>query len=119
MTTPGYRQPPAQVSVKSFGAIGNGIADDTTAVQNAINYLTGPAAPSSNTRLPLAALYFPAGIYKVTADLVIQYVEGFRMTGDGPGITTIYASGTGFTTAVLLIDGSADGVFEGFQIEGD
>jgi hypothetical protein len=43
------------ISVKDFGAVGNNIADDTAAIQAAIN--TGKA------------VFFPAGVYKITATL--------------------------------------------------
>lgn len=43
------------VSVKDFGAVGDGVVDDTIAIQTAINYLS-----NSDSR----TLYFPAGVYK-------------------------------------------------------
>ncbi len=43
------------VSVKDFGAIGDDVADDTVAIQNAIN--TG------------RAVFFPSGVYRITAPL--------------------------------------------------
>ena len=64
-------------------------------------------------------VYLPPGTYKVTSDILIQSVQGFVLRGAGPSQTTLRASGSGFTTAVLLIDGSADGVFEGFAVQGD
>ena len=66
------------VSVKDFGAIGDGTADDTTAIQAAIN-----ACITSG-----ASLYFPAGTYNYTSsstfniDLLTPYHE-FKMYGDG------------------------------------
>ena len=48
------------VSVKDFGAVGDGVTDDTAAIQAAINSI------SSGT------LYFPAGKYKVTSTLTIN-----------------------------------------------
>ena len=46
------------VSVKDFGAIGDGVADDTAAIQAAIN-LQG-------------SIYIPDGTYKITSDLLIK-----------------------------------------------
>jgi hypothetical protein len=43
------------VSVKDFGAVGDGVADDTTAIQNAINSLSGGGT-----------LHFPSGTYLVS-----------------------------------------------------
>jgi hypothetical protein len=47
------------VSVKDFGAVGDGVADDTTAIQNAFN-----AAGAANR-----SLFFPSGDYRVTAPI--------------------------------------------------
>ena len=47
------------VSVKDFGALGNGAADDTTAIQNAINYMTSVGGQ----------LFFPKGYYVVSSTL--------------------------------------------------
>jgi hypothetical protein len=57
--------------VLDFGAYGDGIHDDTLAVQNAIN--TG-------------SVYFPNGIYKITDTLVFDPsgdVQGLRIRGGG------------------------------------
>jgi hypothetical protein len=60
------------VSVKDFGAIGDGIADDTIALQTAINTTIGTSG---------GALYFPNGTYKITAKLVIPLSYGWRIFG--------------------------------------
>ena len=48
-------------SVKSFGAKGDGITDDTTSIQNAINYVA--------TRNK--SLFFPSGTYLISAPLIL------------------------------------------------
>lgn len=50
------------VSVKDFGAVGDGVADDTAAFQNAIAYV------GANTLRPLA-LFVPTGQYRITTPL--------------------------------------------------
>lgn len=45
------------VSVKDFGAVGNGTTDDTTAIQAAINSLSATGG----------IVYFPTGTYKISA----------------------------------------------------
>ena len=51
------------INVKTtYGAAGNGTTDDTTAIQNCLNYVNG----SSSTG---AVCYFPAGTYKITSTL--------------------------------------------------
>ena len=49
------------ISVKDYGAVGNGVHDDTSNIQNAINTI---GANSS--------LYFPTGIYKVTSTITVS-----------------------------------------------
>lgn len=49
-------------SVKAYGAVGDGVADDTTAIQNALN-----AVPASG-----GTVVFPSGTYKVSAPLVVK-----------------------------------------------
>lgn len=46
-----------RVSVKQFGAVGDGVTNDTAAIQTAINYI------SNSTR---KTLFFPAGVYNFT-----------------------------------------------------
>jgi hypothetical protein len=50
------------VSVKDFGAVGNGVADDTTAIQAAINAVQSAGGGS---------VYFPSANYKITSSLLI------------------------------------------------
>jgi len=60
------------VNVLDFGAVGNGIADDTAAIQSAINY-----AQSSNIK----SVYFPAGTYFVSS--TINITSSLTVFGDG------------------------------------
>lgn len=48
------------ISVKDFGAVGNGVADDTTAFQNAINYINGLGG--GNVYVPLGRFMFTGTI---------------------------------------------------------
>ena len=68
------------VSVRDFGAVGDGTADDTAAIQAALN-----ATFSING----GSLYFPDGIYRITAKLVIPFATGWRIYGSSRGSTTI------------------------------
>ena len=77
------------VSVKDFGAVGNGSTDDTTAVQNAIN-----SASTTNR-----TIYFPKGTYLISGvRLPDTYCANLR--GDGMDVTYITV-GSATTSAIL------------------
>lgn len=83
------------LNVKDFGAVGDGTADDTAAIQATFDAAFGPAsAPHGNgmghTNKPV---YFPAGIYRTTAPLVVTAVWGGKIFGDGPLCSTITYQG--------------------------
>ena len=67
--------------VKDFGATGDGITDDSTAIYNAV-IASKTASPTGGP----VALYFPAGTYIVTA--VMMYTHCFYY-GDGPDLTCV------------------------------
>lgn len=85
---------PILINVKDYGALGNGVADDTVAIRNAI------AASFSSGR----TVVFPGGDYRVTATITIP--EACFLMGMGsapPGGTN--ATGNGFPTIVHDFDG--------------
>jgi len=55
-----FRKVVSHVSVKEFGAVGDGIADDTAPIQSAINSLAGTGGE---------VVFLPAGTYRVTNTL--------------------------------------------------
>lgn len=77
------------VSVRDYGAIGNGVADDGPAIQLAINELYGKE--SANGYSPLGGhvtIYLPAGTYRITSPLNIY--PFVRLRGDGASRTRIW-----------------------------
>lgn len=52
------------VSVKDFGAVGDGVTDDTAAIQSAIDYVVNSATPNT--------VHFPAGTYKCSDTLEVN-----------------------------------------------
>jgi hypothetical protein len=85
------------VSVKDapYNAVGNGIADDTTAIQSAITATTGSHI----------ALYFPGGTYLVSSN--INVAAGAKLYGDGIANTIIKtnsATANVFTTTGDNVD---------------
>lgn len=59
------------ISVKDFGAVGDGVANDTAAIQAAVDSANG-----------YISIYFPAGIYKVTSTITFAY-DRYEVHGDG------------------------------------
>lgn len=92
-------------NVRLFGAVGDGVCDDTQAIQAAIdqaNAVTG------------STVYLPAGHYRVTAPLVIY--SHTRLIGAGKrGMSAKGYSGTHITgdnvNSVIITDPTADNVY--------
>jgi hypothetical protein len=61
------------VSVKDFGAVGDGVTDDTAAIQATLNASLG--------------VFVPAGIYRITSSLVLN--SGNHLVGAGQSATTL------------------------------
>ena len=93
------------ISVKDFGAVGDGVADDTAAIQAALDHCN--AATNTPT------LFMPSGTYKITDSL------WFGSKTDATRRTTLYVKGDGKrtfpvarvdntnTTAGTMIDATA------------
>jgi hypothetical protein len=78
------------VSVLDFGAVGDGVADDTAAIQAAINAL-----------VPYQALNV-TGNFKITSGLNITNKSNIRITGGG----TIFLSGAPSNAYIFLLVGT-------------
>lgn len=62
------------VSVRDFGAKGDGVTDDTLSIQRAINYVQGTYVPGTSTSPwnGSCRLFFPAGYYILTDKLKVS-----------------------------------------------
>jgi len=95
------------ISVKDFGAVGDGSTDDSTAITNAIKACTDDGTLTGTC---VKALRVPAGVYVTGAQLL---PAAFRMIGDGRLITTFLCK-AGTTGAWFTDNGNA----AKFNIEG-
>lgn len=87
-----------RVTIKDFGAVGNGTTDDTVAFQRAIDqlFLNPTTKASANTVAGADArvvLVIPPGIYKLTSTLYIPSYAS--IAGSGLGKTILDHVGTG------------------------
>lgn len=73
------------ISVKDFGAVGDGVADDTAAIQAALTYAYN-AATGPSWRRDTPQIYFPYGNYRVAQPNALfaglQFYTG-KLVGDG------------------------------------
>lgn len=89
------------VSVKDFGAVGDGVTGDTAAIQAAIDSLTSGGE-----------VFFPAGVYDVT---------GLRIDGTSGTLTNITLRGVGSASEIRINAGNTANVIKaaagsGFRI---
>lgn len=93
------------ISVKDFGAVGDGTTNDTAAIQAALTALQTASATVTG-----GVLYFPRGTYLITSPLTIDATDvaalaSVTIRGDGMQNTTIKADpGFGGAAVVRLID---------------
>ncbi len=81
--------------VRDFGAVGDGLTDDTAAINRALYQLY---CRETNTQIR-RSLYFPAGTYKITESLVIPTYA--KLVGEGADCTIIYLD---FTSDVSTLN---------------
>jgi hypothetical protein len=98
------------ISVKDFGAVGNGIVDDTTAIQNAIN---------ASAALAGGSVYFPAGTYNYTTLTINNAISIYgevasttviNCTSNTGGITVATHYGVSFSDISLYGTASHTGI---------
>lgn len=117
------------LNVKSYGAKGDGVTDDTAA----INYAIAASTPPGNTGIywgQAKIIYFPAGTYLISGPLIKNDVSsgnatyGMVLIGQSQGTTTIRLSpgAPGFSDAANpqgMIYPTSDAVNNGFSPNGD
>ncbi|KAF8310395.1 exo-beta-1,3-glucanase [Clavulina sp. PMI_390] len=91
-------------NVKSYGAKGDGVTDDTTAINNAIadGLRCGYPTNCSSSTLTPALVYFPTGTYLVSSSLIAYYYTS--MVGDAKRLPVLKAAANFSGAAVIDAD---------------
>jgi hypothetical protein len=101
---------PSWSNVKtSYGAVGDGRADDTAAIQRGLNEL------GSSGHSPV--LWFPSGTYRITNTLVLASNINISIVGEDPATTTIVWDGAAGGT-MFWINGVAYSRFTRLTLNG-
>ena len=89
----------------SYAAKGDGVTDDTTALQTALNAACNSGVPK---------IYFPAGIYKISATLGLNSKTAGTCgaTTNGMGYGGIIAGAGSQNTTIQMVAGTKLGTFE-------
>lgn len=101
------------VSVKDFGAVGDGVTDDTAAIQAAINAV-----------LPRGCLFFPEGIYPVNGPFVVDttgssaLLELIGVGGAGGGSVIRAKAGVSNASLFTFIDSTCTVSNLSFEVSG-
>jgi hypothetical protein len=104
------------VNVKDYGAIGNGTADDTAAIQAALDQISGQgqnSTPGPNTR---RVVYLPPGTYRITSQLRIYNVLSGNILGHGRNTRLVWHGPREGT--MLYHDGLVHGRIRGLSFDG-
>lgn len=100
--------------VRAHGAVGDGVADDTAAIQAAIDAACGSDDPATTTRVATHQVAIPAGVYLTSSPLRVQSVLGLEIVGYG----NVEIKANANMTSVFDINGAAYSRFGGFTITG-
>ena len=124
------------VNVKQFGAVGDGVQDDTSAFQKAVDYCETlykdvPAASADYHSRPdsFACLYVPDGVYVIESSIEIHTIlnikssKGMLIAGENIGTNPLFissSSSAGMPSHKIFVDGlGMIGFYVYFDIDND
>lgn len=100
---------PSWTNVRTaFGAVGDGAADDTAALQRGLDQLSAGGPP---------VLYIPSGTYRITRTLNISFTIQVSIVGEDPDTTRLVWDGEAGGT-MLAVNGVAYSRFNRFTLDG-
>ena len=88
------------VNVKDFGAVGDGIADDAIAIQNAFNVAGGKC------------VFFPTGLYRISKGITASNISEIRGYG-----ATLQLGSSAHIRCALLVETTVDLVVSGLSLD--
>ena len=93
------------VSVKDFGAVGNGVADDFLAINRAVAYILSIGG---------GTIYYPAGTYRITRSIRLDNFNVVTNTYNGQVLENVVHAGAGRDATTILADGFYACIFSSF-----
>ncbi len=87
-------------SIKDFGAVGDGVTDDTAAINRALNQIYCREVNPQIRR----SIFFPAGVYKISDTIVVPPYAA--LYGEGQNSSTISLTVTTWTNTIAYSDGT-------------
>jgi len=93
------------VSVKDFGAVGDGVTNDSASFQAALNYC----------KTAFLALIIPAGTYLLNTSITVSSFAGVEIIGEGINITKLRKTSAG---DMLTLTNCSRGTISGIAFDG-
>ncbi len=111
------RQYDGPLNVRWFGAKGDGVADDTEAIQAAVDHAQSIGEEVRNGGALRAPLHIPAGLYMVSKPIVFDPGLSLRVFGDGRHSCITNFDVDEIIDAIFWIDSERGNLADGWRFE--